>query len=509
MLQLRDYQQEFVDGLRGSFSSGSKATLGVLPTGGGKTVCFTHIADNASRRGNDVMILVHRIELLRQTSAALDKFGCYHGRINPRYTPDYSAKIQVGSVQTVINRLGYINAPRLIIIDEAHHATASTWRKIFSAFPNATKLGVTATPIRGDGIGLGAQCGGVFEDLVIGPQINDLIERGYLVRPKLYRSPEAIDFTGIRTRMGDFDRGQMAKLMNSKDITGDAADHYRDLLRGDPAVVFCCNVDHAKAVAAQFRDMGFRSEAVYGKRPAKRGQPKDEMTDEKRDQILTGLGDGSINVVTSCDLISEGTDIPVIRGGIMLRKTKSLGLYIQQAGRILRTAPGKEDAILIDHVHNSLLHGGVHWERDWTLDGETKKDRKKREEDAEKMAQCEKCFACYDPAPACPYCGHVGKPRVEPPKVKAGKLKLVSDEEDRFHQKLTKGELTQAINNAKGLDEWHEIALRQGYNPLWVIQKMKATGEEVGRKELKELAERSGYKSGWVFHTAKRLKIKL
>jgi len=172
MLQLRNYQTKCVAGVRECFRNLIKAVLLVLPTGGGKTVIFTYIAQQSSLKKKRVLILVHRVELLRQTSAALTRFGVEHGMINPQYTPNFNNHVQVASVQTIIKRLNYLTAvhwiPDTIIVDEAHHATAGSWRKIIEYFPEAHVLGVTATPIRSDGQGLGKKCGGLFDELIEG-----------------------------------------------------------------------------------------------------------------------------------------------------------------------------------------------------------------------------------------------------------------------------------------------------------------------------------------------------
>ncbi len=154
MYALRTYQEQSVDGVRVSYLNGNRSPLLVLPTGGGKTIVFSHITQEASKRGKSVLILVHRIELLRQTSEKLTEYDVPHGLINPKYTPKYYEPVQVASVQTLVRRLDKISPPDLIVIDEAHHATAGQWNKILDHFPDAKTLGVTATTTRTDGKGL-------------------------------------------------------------------------------------------------------------------------------------------------------------------------------------------------------------------------------------------------------------------------------------------------------------------------------------------------------------------
>lgn len=476
MLVLRDYQSKTVDRIRESYKGGRRAPLAVLPTGGGKTVVFSHIAANVSARGKRVIILVHRVELLRQTSAALTKSGVRHGLINPKYTPDLMASVQVCSVQTLVKRMEkYPLAPDLIIVDEAHHATAGTWRKIVEFYRKALILGVTATPVRGDGIGLGADSGGLFDDLIIGPQVPELISGGYLVAPVVYAPMERVDLTGIRMKMGDYDKEELAKRMDKPHITGNAVQHYAKLCPGTPAVVFCVSIAHAEHVASEFRAAGFRAYAVDG-----------SLEDDVRKRILGGLGNGTVDVVTSCDLISEGTDIPAIGAAILLRPTQSLGLYLQQVGRALRPCAGKDKAIILDHVGNVLTHGLPQEEREWSLDGDTKKKRgKKEEEKGVRVKQCPKCYSVHEPAPNCPHCGHFYENEVKKLEQKDGELKAITAEQAAVM--AAKRKKAQEVGRAKTLEELEAIAAARGYKPGWAKHVFKSRAAKNNQAENQEL----------------------
>lgn len=452
MLKLRDYQTELVDKIRNSYKTNNKAVMAVLPTGGGKTVVFSHIAASVASRGKRVTVLVHRVELLRQTSAALTKSGVDHGLINPKFTPDYNKAVQVASVQTLVNRLAKLPTPDLIVVDECHHANAGSWRKILAAYPNALVLGVTATPIRGDGTGLGTHAGGIFDDLVEGPQVPWLIEQGYLVKPVIYAPLERLDLKGVKVTRGDYDQKELAKRVDKPKITGDAVDHYRRLCPGTPAVVFCVSVAHAQHVSDEFRAAGFRAYPVDG-----------SMDDDVRKRILGGLGNGSVDVVCSCDLISEGTDIPAIGCAILLRPTQSTGLYIQQVGRALRPCEGKDRAIILDHVGNVLTHGMPEEKREWTLDGEVKKKKSKndKQEKRVQVRQCDSCYAMHEPAPSCPICGHVYK--VEQPKQEEGELQQLTPEAAMRIRR----DRNREVAVAKTMEELEKIRIARGYKPGW------------------------------------------
>lgn len=453
MLKLRDYQEQAVQNIRQSYIRNKRAPLLVLPTGGGKTVVFSYIAATTAARAKRVLILVHRVELLRQTSAALQRAGVRHGLVNPQYTPDIMAPVQVASVQTIIKRLHYFSHFDLIIVDEAHHALANTWKKIIDHYPMARILGVTATPCRADGTGLGVEAGGVFDDLILGPQVPELIERGFLVKPIIYAPAQRLDLSGLRTRMGDYEKDALAALMDKPTITGDAVAHYQRLCPGTPAVAFCVSVNHAMHVAEEFRKAGYRAYHADG-----------SLDDDVRKRILNGLGNGTVDVVTSCDLISEGTDIPAIGAAILLRPTQSLGLYLQQVGRALRPCAGKDRAVILDHVGNVLTHGLPDELREWSLEGERRKPKKKGEQEKNiPVKQCEKCYAIHEPAPVCPVCGHVYELKQNAPQQVDGELVELTPEQKL---RVRRQQITEQAR-AKTLEDLERIAASRGYKPGW------------------------------------------
>jgi DNA repair protein RadD len=358
-LSLRPYQQAAVDEIRAAFGQGLRRVLLQSPTGSGKTAMFTHGVNAAAARGKRVCILVHKRELVRQSSATLDLLGIRHGRITAGQ-PVTDEPVQVAMVQTLARRLekGFRIDCDLLIIDEAHHAVADTWASILKALPDAYVLGCTATPERLDGKGLGD----IFQVLIKGPSVIELMRDGWLVPAEVYAPAKAPDLSGVSTRGGDYDVAQLAEKMVT--LTGDAVAHYRRLCSGVPAIAFCVNIAHSKDVAQRFRDAGFRAEHVDGNTP-----------DDKRRELIAALGNGELDVLCNCGLISEGVDIPVVGAAILLRPTQSLAMYLQMVGRVLRPAPGKTKAIILDHAGNSLLHGLPDAPRQWSLDGRPKRQR--------------------------------------------------------------------------------------------------------------------------------------
>jgi len=388
-LTLRHYQQRAVDDLRRSFRSGSRAPLLVLPTGGGKTIIFSVITASAAARGRRVLVLVHRRELIAQASAKLAAANVPHGAIAAGVPPTHHP-VQVASVQTLIRRLPRIDwHPDLIIIDEAHHAAAGSWARILDHWPDALRLGVTATPCRLDGRGLA----GAFDHLVAGPPVAQLIADGFLSPSRIYAPPCAADLTRISSRAGDYAADQAAERMNRPTVTGNAIDHYRRLCDGAPAIAFCCNAAHAEAVATQFRVAGYAAATILGTTPAL-----------VRDQLVTDLGRGILQVLVSVDVVSEGFDCPGATAAILLRPTQSEALYLQQVGRVLRPAPGKLHALILDHVGNVHRHGWPDDPRAWALDSQP---RRKRADGtpAPNVRTCPECFAAFRPQLLCPTCG--------------------------------------------------------------------------------------------------------
>lgn len=466
---LRPYQQSGVDQLRARFRAGDKNVLYQLPTGGGKTVVFSYITEGAAKKGNRVLILVHRQELIRQTSASLSEIGVAHGIIAPGFTPSWD-NVQVASVQTLVRRLDKIHPPQLIISDECHHAGAASWAKIFAHFQRANILGVTATPCRLDGKGLGRAAGGFFDSMVNGPTVRELIEAKHLARPRVYAPPVGADLSNLRKKYGEFVSAETAAAMDKPVITGCAVEHYRKLAGGVPSIAFCASVAHAEHVAEQFRAAGYRAASIDG-----------TMHDNDRKQRIRDLGNGGLNVLTSCDIISEGTDIPIVGAAILLRPTASMGLYLQQVGRALRMHEGKTHAIILDHVGNVMRHGMPDEDRIWTLDGESKSKSKKDQEENLKIKQCVKCYACHAPAPACPVCGHVYEVTAREIEQAEGELQeLDAKRMQEIEENRAKMFRRREEGQCRTLADFQELAKQRGYSPGWAFHCFKARQGRTG-----------------------------
>ena len=470
-MELRPYQEKDVDALRKLFLR-YRSVLHVLSTGGGKTAEFSYIAMQAEKKGKVVVIVVHRQELILQTSLSLASLGVVHNIIASAKVRtqcitlhanngicgilNNQSKIYIASVALLHKMESLLKSVDLLVIDEAHHAVAGMWMKCISQAKKARILGVTATPERLDGKGLGD----VFQVMHEGIPMMDLIKMGYLSQPKIY-VPDEISMDGVHVKFGDYVRKEIESKFNKRIVIGSAVDQYKELCSGLPAIAYCCTVKHAEDVAKQFTEAGFISFSLDG------------STDPiVRANMIRALGRGEINVLTSCDVISEGTDIPMVAVGILLRPTKSLTTYLQQCGRVFRSYPGKEFAYILDHAGNFYRHGYPQQPREWSLKYGAKA-RKKQEEKPISIVRCPQCFHVHEPQKNCPSCGHeyFELKKNTSPNVMEGELK----------------EMTYSPEWAKGGDVINA--------PLRDVLKVAETLEQ-----LEEVARVRGYKSGWVKH---------
>jgi superfamily II DNA or RNA helicase len=452
VITLRPYQSTGIAQIREAFATGARAPMYVLPTGGGKTVIFSAIAESSEKRGKRVLILTHRVELVDQIVASLEQFNVRPDIIAASYQRSmgrYRAgnrSIAVANVQTLVNRIDSYAPPTLITIDECHHVTpGGQWSTILRAYKDAKNLGVTATPIRGDSRGLSAH----FDRLILGPNVPELISMGYLVKPRVF-APPTVDTSGLHIRAGEFKTEEADALMDVPSITGDAFSHYKKHSDGLPALVFCTSVKHAEHVAERFRKDGVAAVSLNG------GTDK-----EVRRMAVADFRRGAIRVLASCDLFSEGFDVPGAHVGILLRPTASMGLFLQQVGRILRPSEGKPHAIILDHVGNTQRFGMPDEPREWSL---TVDETKRKKKQAPGIRVCPKCFAASAArATACVECGHVFevKPRQNVEERDGELVELTAEQIQRKRERMEQGW------KAKTLEQLREVARIKGRNPAW------------------------------------------
>lgn len=455
-LTLRPYQARAIHDLRLAYRDGVRAPLLVLATGGGKTIILAAILRGLSDRNRRGLVLVHRRELIAQTSNKLTLAEVPHGIIAAGF-PATDHPIQVASVQTLVRRLDHQASPDLIVIDEAHHATAGSWGRILSHWPDALRLGVTATPVRADGSGLSA----VFDRLVMGPSVADLIADNFLTSARIYAPPQITDLSGIKRRAGDFAIEDAANRLDRPTVTGDAIAHFRRYAGTQQAITFCCSVSHAEHVCDSFQAAGFNTATLLGST-----DPID------RDRVVAQFAAAQIQVLVTVDVVSEGFDIPAASCAILLRPTASLGLYLQQVGRVLRPAPGKDAAIILDHVGNVHRHGWPDDPREWSLAGMQAGGRGSGTP-APVVRTCPECFAAFKPAPRCPVCGAdcAPEPKRELRQV-AGELKEIQREAVR--QRVAERK------QARTLQQLLALARERGYSPGWAYRVAAARHQRQG-----------------------------
>lgn len=440
-IQLRSYQEDGARLIRESYAQGKRAPLYVLPTGGGKTILFSFVSHAAASKGNRVLILSHRIELVDQISEALSATDTPHGFIASGY-PNLMRQCMIASVPTLLRRLESIPEPQLIIVDEAHHSTSVTWEAILRHWPRAKLLGVTATPVRASGEGLGK----IFDYLIVGPSVAELTAAGYLAPARVF-APPTVDTSGLHTRAGDFVANESEALLDKPAITGCAVSHYERLAPGLPALAFCVSVKHAQNVAEQFRTRGHSAMSLDGKtaRDVRRG-------------VVADFRRGAIKILASADLFSEGFDVPGVHVGLMLRPTQSLGLYCQQVGRVLRPAEGKTHALILDHCSNTQRFGLPNEPRQWILQGE---DRK-RKPSTTAVKVCPACFCALPPRMSkCDQCGHQFEAAPRTVEERDGELTEITAEEiARRRERREQG-------RAQTYEQLLEIERRKQYRPGW------------------------------------------
>jgi DNA repair protein RadD len=448
-ITLRPYQIDAVSALRQSYARGSQAALLQLATATGKTINFADITRSGWLKGRRILVVVHTRELVKQASEKLSLAGVPHGIIAAGFAPSPNEPAQICSIQTAARRFARLSKFDLFIFDEAHHCRARSWQALIAAQPKAKVLGVTATPARLDGKGLGTQCGRIFDDLICGPSIAELIEGGFLSPVRYFVPERRIDFTGVRTQAGDWVASQLAERVDRGVITDDAVAKYQYLANHRPAIAFCATVAHAEHVAEAFRHAGYRAAAVDGK------MPKPE-----RDRRIAGLGNGNIEILTSCALISEGLDVLSVGAVILLRPTNSVVLHHQQIGRGMRPAPGKDHLMVADHVGNILRLGRPDIDRRWSLDG------------------VEKTPGREAPMRICPECGCVNS-------LGATECENCDHEFIRRRLPLTvPGRLVEAPDRLNAI-----LAMSYG----------EILRSRLSEHELRAYAESRGYKPGWVY----------
>lgn len=445
-MPLRPYQVDLENRVRQAYREGCRSPCIVLPCGGGKSVIIADIARQTTAKGNRVLFLVHRRELCDQIRSTFTWWG-----VNMRLC-------DIMMVQTAARRLSKLPRPQLIITDENHHCLANTYRKIYEYFPECRRVGVTATPVRLNGDGLGD----VNDRLIIGVSAKWLIEN-HCLAPYDYYAPSLVDLSEVKMNRGEFETSSVEKLILKKAVFGNVIEYYKKLAGGRQAICYCTSIRHSIETAAAFRAAGIEAEHIDG------GTPRAE-----RDEIVRKFKEGALDILCNVDLISEGFDVPDCECAILLRPTQSLTLYIQQAMRCMRYRPDKR-AVIIDHVGNYARHGLPDDDREWTLDKKPKRKKGEKSQPVENaVTQCPECFLTFhtrdesgEVVKSCPYCG-AELPVKERKEIKQEEAVLEKIEGFRIDYSDP--------DSCKSYKELLLYARKHGYKPGWAYYQAKKRG---------------------------------
>jgi len=497
-MRLRPYQNENKIGIYTAWDEGARNVLSVNPTGSGKTVIFSEILKEHDAPS---VAIAHRQELVSQISLALARDGVRHRIIGPKKTVQLvvnnhmdeigtsyyhpTAPCAVAGVDTLVRRgkelANWLKSVSLWVQDEAHHVLRNNkWGTAADMFPNAKGLGVTATPQRADGKGLGLHADGLFEQMIEGPQMRDLINMGYLTDYRLFAPTSDLDLSDVTTsKDGDYNKIKLKTAVRRSHIIGDVVKHYLRIAPGKLGVTFASDVETATDIARQFNLAGVPAEVVSAKTP-----------DADRISILKRFKRREILQLVNVDLFGEGFDLPAIEVVSMARPTQSYALFVQQFGRALRLmlspilagawdtytdeqrrnfilASDKPHAIIIDHVGNVERHRLPDAPRVWTLDRRDNK-RSTAPTDAIPVRGCPECTAVYERIyKACPFCGFEPIPvgRQGPDQVDGDLTEIDAETLAEMRGEIARVDMTPAEARAEMAAKYMpEIGIRAGVN---------------------------------------------
>lgn len=426
-VQLRPYQQRVQDQTFDNWRSGQRNVLAVMPTGAGKSVLVSDTVRKFNAQNSTVLVMAHRRELVSQLSLHVARQGVRHKVIAPKDVVaaiaaehrrelnghvflNPSSQVAVGGVDTIVSRMttmsAWLKSVDLLVADEAHHPcyigtehnmeNANKWAKVFEACNRAFGLGVTATPQRGDGRGLGRHSDGVFDAMVLGPQMRELIDMGSLTDYEIVCPPTDFDLSKLREGEEDFTRASLKEASdNSPKLVGDIVENYCKYAFGKRAVVFTTDVETSGKIATQFNAWGIPAASISA-----------ETDSAVRGDVIRRLRDGRLWVVVNVDLLGEGFDLDAIEVVSMARPTASLAVYMQQAGRALRPMVGKKYGLIIDHCSNIKRFGFPDKPRTWSLDRRQKRAAKEKDPELIDVLVCPNTGRPYEAIhiAACPHC---------------------------------------------------------------------------------------------------------
>lgn len=348
-MQLRPYQKEAKEAIMQQWDEGVKKTLLVLPTGCGKTIVFTKLAEELVKRGDRVLILAHRGELLSQAADKLKKatgLMCATEKANESCLGSWF-RVVVGSVQSMMREKRLSQFPQdyfdSIVVDEAHHCISDSYQRVLGHFTDAKVLGVTATPDRGDMKNLGQ----VFETLAYEYTLPRAIKEGYLCPIKAQTIPLKLDLSGVSTQAGDFKTSDIGSALDP--YLEQIAEEMAKVCHDRKTVVFLPLIKTSQKFCSLLNEKGFSAAEING-------------GSDDRAEVLKDFDDGKYNVLCNSMLLTEGWDCPSVDCVVVLRPTKVRSLYCQMVGRGTRLSPetGKTELLLLDFLWHTERHELCH-----------------------------------------------------------------------------------------------------------------------------------------------------
>lgn len=443
MLTLRPYQHAAVDAVIELGRLGRRKVCLVAPTGAGKTVLGTAIAARSVARGRKVLWLVHRKELVWQSVKACER-------------ADIADAVTVATVQGMREQIPGIG---LVVVDECHHYVADVWHEVVKQYEHAPVLGLTATPERADGTPLS----GMFDALTVAAHYSFLVREGYLVKCRV-KGPKQED--------------------NAR-LAEDAASAYMTHGENRKGFIYAGTVDHAEEITRRLIDYSVPAATISERTPAK-----------QRELALAEFRAGNIRVLTNVNVLTEGVDVPDASVAILARSVHHAGQYLQIAGRILRTAPGKADALLVDLTESWAKHGSPTMDRAYTLDGTIRRSEQLNGK------RCPRCSYIADRGVSvCPDCGHVFERTAREKANDIIDRRDIADVTQWLHDQEVQAEIYRTLREKHGSQLWK---IKRDYEAITgrscVIHDATMEEKSTEADRLRDIAAKHGYKDGWVSH---------
>lgn len=430
---LYNHQAEFLNNIKQSIKNGNKRIMCVASCGFGKSIIIKEICDSATKKNNNYMILVHRIELVNQ----LNERG-----------------LKASMVQTISRHINEQPDYKIIIIDEAHLALSQSYLKVINHYKNAIILYFTATPKRLDGLNFST----IADDIVIAKSAKWLIENNYLAPYDYYAPKILVDCDKLTTTNGDYTQSDIIEQMDKPKIYGDIFNEWCKFAKDKKTIVYASSLSHSKKIVDYFNANGINSAHIDGNTPR-----------AIRDKIINDFKCGNIKILSNYALIVEGFDVPDCECCIIARPTQSLVIHIQSTMRCMRYKPNKR-AIILDFVGNFERHGLPDDDREWSLES-IKRPRSKNDEPKILTRTCPNCYKVYQAKLGlkCPYCNSI---------VSKTKKEIEYDKQQELIkvEAINRKKKRMEVGRSQTRDDLERIARERGYKRSWVWVQCKLKG---------------------------------